>query len=94
VIVVALLGLLGITGFGGWVESADDITNGAFAAIGIAGAIALGLALATALKGRLLLAALAVIFWPVGLVGATRFARPGSLWIRWFGTGTKRRPGT
>ena len=94
VIVVALLGLLGVTGFGGWVESADNITNGAFAAVGILGAIALALALVTAAKGRLLLAAFAVLFWPVGIVGATRFAKPGSIWIRWFGTGTKRRPGT
>ena len=94
VIVVALLGLLGVLGFGGWVESANDITNGAFAAIGIVGAIALILALITAAKGRLLLAAVAVIFWPVGVVGATRFAKPDSVWIRWFGTGTKRRPGT
>ena len=94
VIVVALLGLLGVTGFGGWVESADDITNGAFAAVGIVGIAALALALVTAAKGRLLLAAFAVLFWPVGIVGATRIAKPGSIWIRWFGTGTKRRPGT
>ena len=78
VIVVALLGLLGITGFGGWVESADNITNGAFAAVGIVGAIALALAIVTAMKGRILLAAFAVVFWPVGIVGATRFAKPGS----------------
>jgi hypothetical protein len=62
--------------------------------VGIVGAVALALALVTAAKGRLLLAAAAVIFWPVGVVGATRFAKPGSLWIRWVGTGTKRRPGT
>jgi lysyl-tRNA synthetase, class II len=94
VIVVALLSLIGITGFGAWVESADNITNGAFAAVGVAGAIALGLALVTAAKGRLLLAAFAVLLWPVGVIGATRLAKPGSLWARWFGTGTKRRPGT
>lgn len=94
VIVVGLLGLLGVLGFGAWVETADDITNGAFAAIGILGAVALALALVTAAKGRLLLAAVAVIFWPVGVVGATRFAKAGSIWIRWVGTGTTRRPGT
>jgi len=94
VIVVALLGLIGVTGFGAWVESADNITNGAFAAVGVVGVIALALAFVTAATGSLLLAAFAVIFWPVGVVGATRLAKPESIWARWFGTGTTRRPGT
>jgi len=42
------------------------------------------------LKGKWIFAALSMLLWPFGLVGALRLARPSSLWARKFYAGAKR----
>ena len=84
VIVVALLALIGVTGFGAWVETADEIANGVFAALASLGLIGVALALAAAAKGRFWLAAGGVLVPPAAAVGAIRLAKPTSLWARRF----------
>ena len=84
VIVVALLALIGVTGFGAWVETADEIANGVFAALASLGLIGVGFALAAAAKGRFWLAAGGVFVPPAAAVGAVRLAKPTSLWARRF----------
>ena len=44
--------------------------------------LSVGAAVACATKGKWVMAALGVLLWPVGLVGAVRLARPDSLWAR------------
>lgn len=41
-------------------------------------------AITTFLKGKWILAALAILMWPFGLVGTLRLARPSSFWARRF----------
>ena len=54
-------------------------------AVAGAGAIGIALAVINALKGKIF-TAMATLFIPVvGLVGALRLARPGSLWSRIYG---------
>ena len=80
VVIVALLALIGVTGFGAWLETAEDVADGVFAAVGAAGAVAIAAALVAGAKGRFALAAAGLVLPPVGLVGALRLARPESLW--------------
>jgi len=80
VIVVALLGLIGVTGFGAWFETADEIADGVFATVAAAGILGVGLSLVAAAKGRFGLAAVGVLVPPAGAYGAVRLAKPNSLW--------------
>lgn len=82
VIVVATLALIGVTGFGAWVETADQIAAGIFALVGAIGLAAVIFAIAAAAKGRFALAAAGLLVLPAGAVGAFRLARPESLWAR------------
>lgn len=82
VVVVATLALIGVTGFGAWVETADRIANGVFAAVGAVGLLAITLAVVAAAKGRLALASAGLLLVPAGAAGAFRLARPESLWAR------------
>lgn len=84
VVVVAILSLIGVTGFGAWVETADEIASGVFAAVAAAGVVGVALSLVAASKGHLWLAALGVLVLPAGVVGALRLAKPESLWVRRF----------
>jgi hypothetical protein len=43
------------------------------------------------LKGKLVTAALGIVYQPIGLVGAFRLAKPGSFWARHFYGATSRR---
>jgi hypothetical protein len=45
-------------------------------------AVGLGFVVICALKGKLLWAVFGIYFWPVGLAGAVRLARPESWWAR------------
>ena len=80
VIVVAILALIGVTGFGAWVETADTIANEVFAVIAGVGVIGAVAALAAAAKGRFALAGVGLVIPPVALYGAVRLAKPDSIW--------------
>lgn len=82
VVVVALLALIGVTGFGAWVETADEIADEVFATIAAVGIVGVALSLAAAAKGHAALAAAGLLVLPAGAVGALRLAKPSSLWAR------------
>jgi hypothetical protein len=82
VIVAAVLGALGVLGFGVWVDLAEDVELAAqvtVAGIGVAGIV---LAILNALKGKPFTAVASLVVPAVGVVGALRLARPSSLWAR------------
>lgn len=82
VIVAAILGALVVLGFGVWVDLARDAELVARLVVASAGLVGIALGLVNALKGKLGMA-VATLFVPlVGVVGALRLARPGSLWAR------------
>ncbi len=82
VIIVGILALLAVTGFRVWVETADEIADGVFAALAVVGLVGLILALIAAAKGHFWLAAIGVFVWPIAAIGALRRATPDSLWAR------------
>ena len=85
VIVAATLGALVVLGFRVWIDVAEEVESVARLAVAGAGAIGIALAVINALKGKIF-TAMATLFIPVvGLVGALRLARPGSLWSRIYG---------
>lgn len=85
VIVAAALGALVVLGFRVWIDVAEEAETLARLAVAGAGVVGIALALVNALKGKIF-TAIATLFVPVvGLVGALRLARPGSLWARIYG---------
>jgi hypothetical protein len=82
VIVAAILGALMVLGFRVWVDLAKDVELAAQVVVASAGVVGIALALVNALKDKPFMA-IAALFVPlIGLVGALRLARPGSLWAR------------
>jgi len=81
-IIWALLGLLLLTGISpfGIHDKTETPRVIGFAAI----AVAIVLSIVTCLKGKLTLGLLSIFVPPVGLLGATRLARPGSIWAQLF----------
>ena len=84
VIVAACISGMALVGFAAWVELADDIENAVFAVVGFFGVTAIALALVNLAKEKFGMAALGLVVPPLGLVGALRLGRPGSLWARVF----------
>lgn len=85
VIIAGVLGALVVLGFRVWVDVAKEVETVARLAVAGAGAMGILLALVNGLKGKLF-TAIAALFVPlVGLVGALRLARPGSIWARLYG---------
>lgn len=82
VIVAAILGALVILGFGVWVDLARDVELAARLVVASVGLVGVALALVNALKGKLGMAIATLLVPLVGVVGALRLARPGSLWAR------------
>jgi hypothetical protein len=82
VIVAAVLGAIGVLGFGVWIDLAEDVelaTQLSVAGIGVAGLV---LAILCALKGKPVMAVAALLVPAIGLVGVLRLAHPSSLWAR------------
>lgn len=82
VIVAAVLGALVVLGFRVWVDLAEDVELAGRLLVASVGVVGIALAIVAALKGKLFTAAAALFVPLVGLVGAVRLARPGSLWAR------------
>src|SRR5690348_15885390 len=76
--------ILGIIALGGrfWVTVIREATPTGTGIILAYHLLCLVTAVLCLLKGRLVLAALALLLWPVGLWGALRLAHPRSLWAR------------
>jgi hypothetical protein len=84
VIVAACLSGMVLVGFAAWVEVADSVANAVVALVGALGAGGIALFLVNLAKEKFGIAAIGLLVPPVGLVGAFRLGRPGSLWARAF----------
>jgi hypothetical protein len=91
VIVAAIVAALMVLGFQVWLDLAEDIEVAAQVVVATAGVAGIGLALVNGLKGKPLMAVVALFVPLVGLVGALRLARPGSLWARIYSEGQRTR---
>lgn len=80
VIVVTVLAALAATGFREWVHAAESVESGVFALVGTIGGIGFLSALVNAAKEKFAMAAIGLFVPVVGVVGAARLGRPGSLW--------------
>jgi hypothetical protein len=85
VIVAGGLAGLVLVGLRAWLNVADDVEVAARALVSSGVALQLGFSLINATKGKYASAALGIVVPFVGLIGALRLARPGSLWARYYG---------
>jgi hypothetical protein len=90
VIVAAAISGVILIGFTAWVDLADDVEREVFGAVGLFGLAAVVVALVNAAKEKFGFAAASLLFWPVGLVGALRLAKPHSLWAHFLYSDQKR----
>jgi hypothetical protein len=71
-----------VVGFSAWVELSDQVATTAFALVGGFGAIGVVVAAVNIVKEHYAWAAVSILFWPAGLIGALRPARERSPWTR------------
>jgi hypothetical protein len=83
-IIAGCLAGIALVGFSSWVTLGDDVETGVFAVVGFFGAIGIVLAAVNAAKDKLVMAVVALLIWPAGVVTAVRLAKPHSLWARRF----------
>jgi hypothetical protein len=84
VIVAAALAGIVLIGFKAWVDVATRVEDAAFAAVGGVGILGIVLALVNFSKEKFATGLAALVFPPVGLVGAIRLAKPHSPWAHYF----------
>lgn len=84
VIVAACLSGMVLVGFTAWIDVASSVEDAVFAIVGFFGVGAILAAVVNLAKEKFGMAAAALLIPPVGLVGALRLGRPGSLWARTF----------
>lgn len=82
VIVAATIAAFGVLGLSIWADAAHEVEAGIGAAVGLFGLLGIIMAVLCFLKGKFLVGAVALLFAPVGVVGAIRLGRPGSPWAR------------
>ena len=85
VIVAGVLGALVVLGFRVWIDVATDVETVARLVVAGAGLTGIVLAVVNGLKGKLFMALASLLVPLIGLIGAVRLARPGSLWARLYG---------
>jgi len=90
VIVVGALAALAVTGFREWIDAAEEVEDGVFAAVGAVGALGFLAGLLNAAKEKFGMAAIGLLVPLVGVIGALRLGRPTSLWARAFYSEAKR----
>jgi hypothetical protein len=90
VVVAGCLSGMVLVGFSAWVDVADTVEGEVFAAVGALGAAGIALLLVNLAKEHFLIAVVAFVIPPVGLIGAFRLAKPNSLWARVFYRDGKR----
>jgi hypothetical protein len=82
VIVAAALSGAILVGFSAWIEVASTVEHAVFAAVGALGVSTILIAIINLAKEKFGMAVFGLIIPLVGLVGAVRLAKPGSLWAR------------
>jgi hypothetical protein len=73
-----------LVGFTAWVDVATAVENAVFAFVGALGALTILIAVVNLAKEKFGMALIGLLVPPVGLVGALRLAKPGSLWARFY----------
>ena len=91
VIVAAAVSGMVLVGFTAWLDVGKTIEDAVFAIVGSIGVTAIALALVNAAKEKFWMALASLILPPVGLVGAVRLGKPGSVWARLFYRGEAKR---
>ncbi len=84
VIVAATFTGMVLVGFTAWVDVATAVENAVFAFVGAFGALTILIAVVNLAKEKFGVALIGLLVPPVGLVGALRLAKPGSLWARFY----------
>jgi hypothetical protein len=84
VIVAATFTGMVLVGFTAWVDVATAVENAVFAFVGAFGALTILIAVVNLAKEKFGMALIGLLVPPVGLVGALRLAKPGSLWARFY----------
>ena len=84
VIVAATFTGMVLVGFTAWVDVATAVENAVFAFVGAFGALTILIAVVNLAKEKFGTALIGLLVPPVGLVGALRLAKPGSLWARFY----------
>ncbi|MEK6327658.1 MAG: hypothetical protein AABM66_09090 [Actinomycetota bacterium] len=85
VIVAATFTGMVLVGFTAWVDVATAVEGAVFAFVGAFGVFAILVAGVNLAKEKFGVALIGLLVPPVGLVGAFRLAKPGSLWARFYG---------
>ena len=91
VIVAACLSGMVLVGFAAWIDVADSVAGAVFAVVGFFGAGAIVMATVNLAKEKFGMAAVGLFIPPVGIVGAFRLGKPGSLWARTFYRSERKR---
>jgi hypothetical protein len=82
VIVAAVLSGMVLIGFSAWLDIGKDVEAAVAWFVGTVGGVAIALALVNCAKEKFGMALAGLLVPPVGLVGALRLGKPGSLWAR------------
>ena len=91
VIVAAILSGMVLVGFGAWIDVGKDVEDAVVAFVGGLGGVTITLAIVNLAKEKFGMALAGLVIPPVGLVGALRLGRPGSLWARLYSEKKRRR---
>ena len=86
VIVATTLTGMVLVGFTAWVDVATEVEDAVFAFVGAFGVFTILVAVVNLAKEKFGVALVGLFVVPVGVVGALRLAKPGSLWARFYGT--------
>jgi hypothetical protein len=84
VIVAGAVSGIVLVGFTAWTDVAKGVEDGVIAFVGAFGGTAILLALVNLSKEKFGMALASLLLPPVGLVGAFRLGKPGSMWARVF----------
>jgi hypothetical protein len=84
VIVAATVTGMVLVGFTAWLDVATAVEDEVFALVGALGSVTILIAVVNLAKEKFGLALIGLFVPPVGLVGALRLAKPGSLWARFY----------
>jgi lysyl-tRNA synthetase class 2 len=90
VIIAASVSGIVLVGFHAWLDVGTDVADGIVAGAGALGLLAIVVALVNAAKEKFGMAVLSILFWPLGLIGAVRLAKPHSIWAHFFYSEGKR----
>jgi hypothetical protein len=91
VIVAAVVSGMVLIGFSAWVDVGRDVEDAVFWFVGTFGGIAIALTLVNLAKEKFGMALAGLFVPPIGLVGALRLGKPGSLWARLYSEEKKAR---